>query len=172
MRSLIPVSVLCLLGLLAGNAVAADSPWWRFWGGVAEDAAGVAGNEVASRQFTPEQQRLLRDFLVRQRDRNGYGHDDDDRAGHDKDKGGKAKPLPPGLQKKLARGGELPPGWQKKLARGEVVDGQVWSQSRRLPPELLGRLGAMPPDTEIRYIEDKVYRVIRDSREIIDILGL
>ena len=24
--------------------------------------------------------------------------------------------LPPGLQKKLARGGNLPPGWQKKMA--------------------------------------------------------
>jgi Ni/Co efflux regulator RcnB len=25
------------------------------------------------------------------------------------------KSLPPGLQKKLARGGQLPPGWQKKM---------------------------------------------------------
>lgn len=35
--------------------------------------------------------------------------------------------LPPGLQKKLARGGQLPPGWQKKL---EVFPPDV---ERRLP---------------------------------------
>ena len=29
--------------------------------------------------------------------------------------------LPPGLQKKLARGGSLPPGWEKKLARFPAV---------------------------------------------------
>ena len=28
---------------------------------------------------------------------------------------GKYKSLPPGLQKKLVRGGQLPPGWQKKI---------------------------------------------------------
>jgi hypothetical protein len=31
------------------------------------------------------------------------------------------RPLPPGLQKKLARGGSLPPGWQKKLQPFPVV---------------------------------------------------
>ncbi len=30
----------------------------------------------------------------------------------------KAKGLPPGLAKEVARGGELPPGWQKKCVRG------------------------------------------------------
>lgn len=36
--------------------------------------------------------------------------------------------LPPGLQKKVARGGQLPPGWQKKFERfPDDVD-------RRLPP--------------------------------------
>jgi hypothetical protein len=29
--------------------------------------------------------------------------------------GPRYKSLPPGLQKKLARGGQLPPGWQKKM---------------------------------------------------------
>jgi len=31
------------------------------------------------------------------------------------------KSLPPGLQKKLARGGTLPPGWQKKIQPVPVV---------------------------------------------------
>lgn len=34
--------------------------------------------------------------------------------------------LPPGLQKKVARGGQLPPGWQKKFEPfPEVVDRQL-----------------------------------------------
>lgn len=36
--------------------------------------------------------------------------------------------LPPGLQKKLARGGSLPPGWQKKMAPLPV------ELERQLPP--------------------------------------
>jgi len=38
--------------------------------------------------------------------------------------------LPPGLQKKLARGGQLPPGWQKKV--------------QAFPPELERRLPRLP----------------------------
>jgi hypothetical protein len=38
--------------------------------------------------------------------------------------------LPPGLQKKLARGGQLPPGWQKKV--------------EAFPPELDRRLPRLP----------------------------
>jgi len=38
--------------------------------------------------------------------------------------------LPPGLQKKLARGGQLPPGWQKKV--------------ETFPPELERRLLRLP----------------------------
>ena len=38
--------------------------------------------------------------------------------------------LPPGLQKKLARGGQLPPGWQKKV--------------EAFPPDLERRLPRLP----------------------------
>ena len=40
--------------------------------------------------------------------------------------------LPPGLQKKVARGGQLPPGWQKKFEPFPVV---VERQLPRLSPE-------------------------------------
>ena len=40
-----------------------------------------------------------------------------------------SKQLPPGLQKKLARGGSLPPGWQNKLQRGEVLDREVYREA-------------------------------------------
>jgi hypothetical protein len=39
--------------------------------------------------------------------------------------------LPPGLQKKVARGGQLPPGWQKKFEPFPVV---VEQQLSALPP--------------------------------------
>ncbi len=205
-----PLLSTLLICVASASAYGADRPWWQFWGGVAENAtaaaAGSVVNDLAATQFTPEQQRLLRDFLAQERrsyqgyDNNyrrddyrdhdrGDDRDDDssDRREHDdsdsddghghkqgkyKDKHkGKYKDLPPGLQKKVARGGDLPPGWQKKLARGEVVDDAVWRESRRLPPDLLDRLGPLPRDTEIRYVEDKVYRVMRNTREIVDILS-
>ena len=46
--------------------------------------------------------------------------------------GPKYRNLPPGLQKKLARGGQLPPGWQKKFAPFPVA---VERQLHPLPHE-------------------------------------
>ncbi|WP_203142130.1 hypothetical protein [Marinobacter mangrovi] len=70
--------------------------------------------------------------------------------------------LPPGLQKKADRGESLPPGWQKKLHRGDHL------------PDDYYRYGDVH-HVDDRYdrvrIEDKVYRVIRDTREIVDILN-
>lgn len=148
-----------VLGL--STSAHAERAWWKFWADTAETAVEVSGD----RSFTPEQRRLLKDFLAGERER----HRDRD-EGHDQGK--KPKKLPPGLQKKLQRGGELPPGWQKKMARGEVVDAQVWAQSHHLPADVLRRLGRQPAGTEIRYIDDQAYRVMRDTMEIIDILGL
>jgi hypothetical protein len=152
MKQPLPVIILAGLPLLSG-AANADTPWWQFWRSAGETAVQQAAPQ---RGFTPEQQQLLRSFL----------------AGEQKKEKRKLKKLPPGLQKKMARGGELPPGWQKKLARGEVVDAQVWAQSKHLPPDVLRRLGPMPPGTEIRYLDDRVFRVVSDTLEIIDILGL
>ena len=44
----------------------------------------------------------------------------------------RSRELPPGLQKKLARGGSLPPGWEKKL--------------ERFPASLERELVVLPPD--------------------------
>lgn len=75
---------------------------------------------------------------------------------------GKGGDLPPGLQKKVERGQSLPPGWQKKFHEGDRL------------PEHYERYGEVDHES-YRYdrvrIEDKVYRVIRDSREIVDILN-
>jgi hypothetical protein len=66
--------------------------------------------------------------------------------------------LPPGLQKKVARGGQLPPGWQKKF---EPFPTAV---EHRLPP--------LPPDYRRGVIDG--HAVIFDTRSnvIVDIAVL
>jgi len=81
------------------------------------------------------------------------------------------KPLPPGLRKKVARGGELPPGWKKKLGVGAVLDPELDAQASSLPEEILRRLPESEEGTEILRIGDEIIRVIENSREIVDILG-
>lgn len=75
---------------------------------------------------------------------------------------GKDHGLPPGLQKKVERGESLPPGWQRKLDRGDRL------------PEHYERYGDVHHESD-RYdrvrIEDDVFRVIRNTGEIIDILN-
>jgi hypothetical protein len=86
--------------------------------------------------------------------------------------GKKMKPLPAGLQKKLARGGELPPGWQKKVARGEVLDEDVYHLSESLPEDLKNQLSTQPPGTKIIRAQDKIIRVMEATREIVDVMDL
>lgn len=81
----------------------------------------------------------------------------------------KHKTLPPGLQKKVDRGGELPPGWKKKLEVGTVLDPEVDKASTPLPEEILKRLPEIPQDTEILQVGDEIIRVIESTREIIGI---
>jgi hypothetical protein len=66
--------------------------------------------------------------------------------------------LPPGLQKKLARGGSLPPGWEKKL--------------ERFPAMLERELVVLPPD-HARGVMDGhavIYNPI--THAILDIVSL
>jgi len=83
-----------------------------------------------------------------------------------------AAELPPGLQKKVARGKSLPPGWQKKLARGERLDHEYYSWGRGLPDDLLRRLSPPPPGSEILQIEDRIIRLDAATRTILDVFGL
>ena len=83
----------------------------------------------------------------------------------------KQKSLPPGLQKKVDRGGQLPPGWQKKVARGEVLDGDVYAASNRLPQRILDRLPSGRDGTSIRQVDDRVVRIMDATGIILDVLG-
>jgi hypothetical protein len=84
----------------------------------------------------------------------------------------KKKKLPPGLQKKVARGGQLPPGWQKKVARGEVLDAGVYGHAAPAPVALVRRLPPQPQGTVIVTVEGKLVRLIEATRTILDVFDI
>ena len=66
--------------------------------------------------------------------------------------------LPPGLEKKLQRGGTLPPGWQKKV--------------QAFPRDLVGRLGPVPVGYS-RVVSGRTALLINDATNVVlDILDL
>jgi hypothetical protein len=83
-----------------------------------------------------------------------------------------ATELPPGLQKKVARGKPLPPGWQNKLVRGERLERDYYHLGVALPDDLLRRLSPPPPGSEILQIEDRIIRLDAATRTILDVFGL
>jgi len=85
---------------------------------------------------------------------------------------GGTKQLPPGLQKKLDRGGSLPPGWQKKLQRGEVVDREVYREAEKLPDELLRRITGRDDAVELLRVGDRILRVVEGRGTILDVIDL
>ncbi len=87
-------------------------------------------------------------------------------------KPGKKKRLPPGLAKKLAKGGELPPGWQKKVARGEVMDRDLYLLSSRVPRRITQQMPPQPAGTVLVVLEGKIVRLIQATREILDVFDL
>ncbi len=77
----------------------------------------------------------------------------------------KYKHLPPGLQKKLDRGQSLPPGWQKKVARGEVLDINIYRRGQVfIPVDSHGIITIV--------VDNKLIRLIRATREILDVFNL
>ena len=75
----------------------------------------------------------------------------------------KAKPLPAGIQKKLAKGQSLPPGWQKKLIIGERLESSIYQQGDIVVP--LDSKGLVT-----LRLEGKLVRLVAATREIIEIL--
>ena len=72
--------------------------------------------------------------------------------------GPRYKSLPPGLQKKVARGGQLPPGWQKKL--------------QPFPTELERRLKPLPTNYGRGVIDGNAVIYDQRSHVVIDVTVL
>lgn len=90
-------------------------------------------------------------------------------AKNDKDK--KQKTLPPGLEKKIERGGELPPGWQKKIAKGEVLDSELYDIAVKIPNKP-SKNYPNTKNTELLKLEKKIIRIENDTREVLEIFGI
>ncbi|HEY5915472.1 MAG TPA: hypothetical protein VJA21_33225 [Verrucomicrobiae bacterium] len=86
--------------------------------------------------------------------------------------GKREKRLPPGLAKKVARGGHLPPGWQKKCVAGEFMPPEVYDQCHPLPPELVVKLPPPPEPTLTVTIGGKIVRILKATREILDVFDV
>ncbi|UTW12483.1 hypothetical protein [Marinobacterium rhizophilum] len=93
-------------------------------------------------------------------------------GGGDPGTGAKQKTLPPGLQKKLERGGDLPPGWQKKVARGEVLEPDLRRRAQRLPADLNQALHGYDANTELLLLEDRVVRVATGQGTVLDVIDI
>ena len=145
------LSIILLGGLLAMPLVSYSDT---------SESGGPAAGLLANALFNETEKRVFGDYP--RRDYSG-----------DEDKGsGKQKSLPPGLRKKLERGGELPSGWQKKVARGEVIDRELYLMSRDLPEDLLGRLPRSLDGTSLRQIDDRIFRVIDATNTVLDVFYL
>jgi len=120
------------------------------------------GHQKSNRYFSDVERSRIAD----------YYRSSNDNSSHKKGKKNKSKKLPPGLQKKLARGGQLPPGWQTKVARGEVLDGEILRHSELVPDDLLRRLPVLCDGEEIRRVGDKVVRVLEGNGTVIDVIDL
>lgn len=80
--------------------------------------------------------------------------------------GALAKPnndLPPGLQKKVERGGELPPGWKKKLQVGAIMEPEIYRHGVVVRP--VDKYGIVTVS-----IEGEIVRLMHHTREIVEIL--
>lgn len=101
-----------------------------------------------------------------------YYRDENRRRGGGDSNEHKKKKLPPGLQKKLERGGELPPGWQTKVNRGEVLDAELLRHAQPLPGDLRNRLPMLQDGTEMRRIGDKIVRIMEGNGTVLDVIDL
>lgn len=117
----------------------------------------AASNKWLDVEIIPSDREKIREYYQKAKQR-----------GVEEKKGRKKKSLPPGLKKKVARGGELPPGWQKKVARGEVLDADIYNQSEKIPYEVIEVLEQQPEDTELIKVKGKVIRILKATRSILD----
>jgi hypothetical protein len=149
---------------------------WFGWGERAEENDGQLDNPAkenkkastskskhnADQTFNESERSLITDYY-----RNENAH-----RGGDNGTQSKKKELPPGLQKKLERGGELPPGWQMKVNRDEVLDAELLSHAQPLPDALRSSLPLLQDGTELRRIGDKIIRIMEGNGTVLDVIDL
>lgn len=149
------IAILIIIGLTFTVPAAAKPQ--KAWHNKSMNNTPAQTIEDGQLAFNPAERNLIRAYLLGQQETPAPGT---------------ARDLPPGLQKKVARGKPLPPGWQKKIAAGKSLDYQVYRQGENLPDILLNRLPAPPAGTEILQVEDKIMRLNSATRTILDVFDL
>jgi hypothetical protein len=146
----------CVLAMLAASNAAAKDKTAKETKSSPERNATTEAKAGGKAQFAfSEQERQTIHTCVQ-----GYGH------------GKRSKGLPPGLSKKVARGRQLPPGWQKKCTPGEIMPMAVYEQCHPLPPEIQVKLPPTPEPTLTVTIGGKVVRLLKATREILDVFDV
>jgi len=74
--------------------------------------------------------------------------------------------LPPGLQKKMKRGGELPPGWAKKMVVGKPVPDEYMKIAVPAPDDLKLRL-KIDSHTKLLQIANRLLKVEVGSNRLL-----
>lgn len=69
------------------------------------------------------------------------------------------------LQRKVDGGQTLPPGWQKKVARGQVLGVRVYKHGKVIIP--IDKFGAVSI-----FVDNKVIHVIQAIRERLDVFNI
>lgn len=76
--------------------------------------------------------------------------------------------LPPGLAKKLKRGGQLPPGWQNRVSVGERIPTEYLSYASAVPFKLESQLSAGPVGSKLLQIADRIVRIEAGTNIVLD----
>jgi hypothetical protein len=82
------------------------------------------------------------------------------------------KGMPPGLERRVESGKGLPSGWQRRLEVGQRIDKELQSNATAVPREMRRMLPTPPRGQEDLIIGDRLVRVDRRSREIVDTVEL
>jgi hypothetical protein len=153
------MSLLCVAGLSAAMPAAAkDKPAKRHSKAEAEQITFVTAepHRAGALGFSADELRIVDSYMQRQPALCGKH----------------PQPLPPGLAKKVARGGKLPPGWEKKCVPGERMPLEVYERCHPLPPQLVVRLPAPPDSTITVAVDGKIVRLVRATLEILDVFNV
>ena len=153
------ISLLCFASLLAVMPAAAkDKPAKRHSKAEPEQTTLVAAqpHRAGALGFSADELRIVDTYMQRQSALCGKH----------------ARPLPPGLAKKVARGGNLPPGWEKKCVPGEKMAPEVYERCHPLPPQLVVKLPAPPESTITVAVDGKIVRLVTATLEILDVFNV
>src|SRR5689334_2665464 len=159
MKTPVTISLICLFALTTFNSpFAADKGNKK--SKKSDDAPAASGRPDGKMDFsiTASERKIIQDYC------NG--------AETKGKKGKKAKSLPPGLAKKVARGGRLPPGWEKKVVVHAIMPPEVFKECHPLPQEIVVKLPAPPVGAITVAVEGKVVRLMEATREILDVFDV